>query len=281
MAGATSARRELQAVYDSTRRPTPFVEEFASLVRYRDLIFQLVSRSIKIRYKRSVLGVGWTMVNPLLTMIVLTLVFSSLFRFPSRTYALYALSGLLAWNFFAQTTTAAMSDLMWSGGLIGRVQLPKSVFAVAAVGTGLVNLLLALVPFALIALALGNTPALSWLWLPLPVAALAMFSLGVGLTVSALAVYFPDVMPTYEVLLTAWMYLTPIIYPVDLVPERIVAVLRLNPLFPIVQTFRSVLYEGRPPEASMMGGALLAGAGMLLAGWWIFTRRARDYAYRV
>jgi ABC-2 type transport system permease protein len=204
-----------------------------------------------------------------------------LFRFPSRTYALYALSGLLAWNFFAQTTMAAMSDLIWSGGLIGRVQLPKSVFAVAAAGTGLVNLALALVPYAVIALVLGQPPTANWLWLPLPIAALAMFSLGVGLTVSALAVYFPDVMPTYEILLTAWMYLTPIIYPVELIPPNLLAVLRLNPLFAIVQSFRSVLYQGRPPEASMIAAALATGAAMLLAGWWIFTRRAREFAYRV
>jgi ABC-2 type transport system permease protein len=281
MAGTASARHGVQPIFDSRRRPSSFVEEFASLVRYRDLISQLVSRSVKVRYKRSVLGVGWTMVNPLLTMVVLTLVFSGLFRFPSRTYALYALSGLLAWNFFAQTTTAAMSDLIWSGGLIGRVQLPKSVFAVAAAGTGLVNLALALVPYAVIALVLGQPPTANWLWLPLPIAALAMFSLGVGLTVSALAVYFPDVMPTYEILLTAWMYLTPIIYPVELIPPNLLAVLRLNPLFAIVQSFRSVLYQGRPPEASMIAAALATGAAMLLAGWWIFTRRAREFAYRV
>lgn len=281
MMEATVESRELRPVFDSSARPSPAAEELASLLRYRDLISQLVSRSIKIRYKRSILGVAWTMVNPLLTMVVLTLVFSGLFRYPGRSYALYVLSGLLAWNLFAQTTMAAMSDLIWSGGLIGRVQLPKSVFAVAAVGTGLVNLLLALVPYALIAVALGDLPGFAWLWLPLPVAALAMFSLGVGLMVSALAVYFPDVMPTYEILLMAWMYLTPVIYPVELVPARILAILRWNPLFHIVQAFRSVLYLGVPPDIPTIGVALLSGALVLIAGWWVFTRRSREYAYRV
>jgi len=118
-------------VYDTSARPSAFIEEMQSLYRYRELIVQLISRSVKTRYKRSFLGVAWTMINPLLTMSVLTLVFSGLFGFPARSYALYVLSGLLLWNFFAQTTTAAMGDLIWSGGLIGRVYLPKSIFAVS------------------------------------------------------------------------------------------------------------------------------------------------------
>jgi ABC-type polysaccharide/polyol phosphate export permease len=272
---------ELHPVYDSGARPSPVLEELQALVRYRDLIVQLIARSVKTRYKRSVLGVAWTMINPLLTMLVLTLVFSQLFRFPARTYALYVLSGLLAWNFFAQTTTAAMGDLVWSGGLIGRIFVPKSAFAVAAVGTGLVNLALALVPFGLIAWGLGQPLPATALLLPLPVACLAFFSLGVGLAISALAVYFPDVMPTYEVLLTAWMYLTPVIYPIDLVPEGLRAVLRLNPLFHLVTAFRALVYEGRIPDASTLGLALVTSLATLILGWWVFTRRAREYAYHV
>jgi len=268
--------------YDSAARATPFIEEGLALARYRDLVPQLVARSVKTRYKRSFLGVAWTMVNPLLTMLVLTFVFSQLFRYPSAQYALYVLTGLLAWNFFAQTTTAAMGDLIWSGGLIGRISLPKSVFAVAAVGTGLVNLLLALVPFAVIAVLAGGqvfSPAL--LLLPLPILLLAMFALGIGLTVSSLAIYFADVMPTYEVLLTVWFYLTPIIYPVDLLPPAVAAVLRLNPMYYLVTMFRSILVEGRlpPPEVLLVAG--VSSLVMLLFGWWTFTRKAREYAYHV
>src|SRR3990170_7365876 len=222
-AGSTSAASPL-LFYDSAARATPFIEEGLALARYRDLVPQLVARSVKTRYKRSFLGVAWTMVNPLLTMLVLTFVFSQLFRYPSADYALYVLSGLLAWNFFAQTTTAAMGDLIWSGGLIGRISLPKSVFAVAAVGTGLVNLLLALMAYGVIGAVVGGkvlTPAL--LLFPVAILFLAMFALGVGLTVSSLAIYYGDVMPTYEVLLTVWFYLTPIISPVELLPPAVAA----------------------------------------------------------
>lgn len=281
MSGTLPTPEASQPVYDSAVRPGAFVEEGQALLRYRDLIVQLVSRSVKARYKRSFLGVAWTMVNPLLTMTVLTLVFSQLFRAPARDYALYVLSGLVMWNFFAQSTTAAMSDLMWGGGLIARVYLPKSVFALAALGTGLVNLLLALVAYALISLVLGVPPMASWLLLPIPVMAVGLFALGTALALSAAAVYFADVMPTYEVLLTAWLYLTPVIYPLDLLPESVQLWLRWNPMLWFVEAFRSVLYEGRIPNAVTLAVTFGLGLAMLALGWWIFTRKAREYAYRV
>jgi ABC-type polysaccharide/polyol phosphate export permease len=221
------------------------------------------------------------MINPLLTMLVLTLVFSALFRIPSRQYALYVLSGLLAWNFFAQTTVAAMGDLIWSGGLLGRIYLPKSAFAVSAVGTGLVNLALALVPYGVIAAALGAPIRPAFLLLPLPVLCLVLFALGVGLALSTAAVYFQDVMPTYEIVLMAWMYVTPVIYPIDLVPPAVQSVLRVNPMFYLVSVFRSVVYDGQAPRPDHLALAFAVSLASLLLGWWVFTRRARDFAYHV
>ena len=265
-------------VYDTSARPSAFMEEIQSLYRYRELIVQLISRSVKTRYKRSFLGVAWTMINPLLTMSVLTLVFSGLFGFPARSYALYVLSGLLLWNFFAQTTTAAMGDLIWSGGLIGRVYLPKSIFAVAAVGTGLVNLGLALIPYAVIALALGGRFSPVVLLLPAPVLIFSLFALGIALMLSSLAVRFADVMPMYEILLTAWMYLTPVIYPMDLLPEGASRILRFNPILYPLASFRSLLLDGVLPEISQI--AIAAGLSFLtlILGWAVFTRRSREYA---
>ena len=268
-------------VYDSATRPSPFVEEFLVLIRYRDLIFQLISRSVKTRYKRSLLGVAWTMINPLLTMGVLTLVFSSVFKYPGREYALYVLSGLLVWNFFAQSTSAAMVDLVWSGGLIGRVFVPKAAFAVAAIGTGLVNLVLALGAYMLIALILGARIHASVLFLPVPILITSLFALGVGLALSSVAIYFADVMPMYEVLLTAWLYLTPVIYPLDLVPEGVKVFLYLNPLYYLVDAFRTPLLDGRLPELSTIVVGFAIACLSLLLGWWVFTRKAREYAYNV
>jgi ABC-type polysaccharide/polyol phosphate export permease len=278
--GGTSAESPFP-IYDSANRRSPVVEELWALIRYRSLVGELVARSIKTRYKRSFLGVAWTMINPLLTMVVLTLVFSQIFGADSRAYPLLVLSGLILWNFFAQSTMAAMNDLMWSGGLIGRIFVPKSVFAVAAVATGLVNLGLALIPYLLIALLLGGN--LSWrlLGLPLPILITAMFTLGVGLAMSRLAVYFQDVMPMYEILLTAWMYLTPVIYPLSILPDRLESVLRLNPMSLQVELFRAMLYQGQWPATGSLMVAFGLASLTLLAGWLIFTSGVRSYAYRI
>ena len=196
-------------IYDSSDRPPLFWQELLALVKYRELIVQFVSRSVKTRYKRSVLGVVWTMLNPLLTMIVLTIVFSSLFRFQIENFPIYILSGQMVWIFFSSVTSGAMGEMVWSGDLLKRIYVPKSVFVVSAVGTGLVNIGLSLLPLLGIALVLGvrvNFAILVW---PLAIFLLSLFSLGVGLLLSTISVYFADMLPVYDVLLTIWLYATP------------------------------------------------------------------------
>ncbi|MBI3998904.1 MAG: ABC transporter permease, partial [Armatimonadetes bacterium] len=205
-------------VYDSGRRASPMIEELVEAARYRDLIRQLVRRDVLTRYKRSVVGVAWTMLSPLGMMVVLTVAFSSLFQ-TTRAFPVYLLTGLISWNFFSQTTTAAMMGLVWGGALIHRIYIPRTVFAISAVGAGLVNLVMALVPLAAVMVAIGVPIGPAALFLPVSILLLAMFALGVGLLVSTLAVYFPDVAEMYQVGLLAWMYLTPIIYPEEIIPE--------------------------------------------------------------
>jgi ABC-type polysaccharide/polyol phosphate export permease len=267
--------------YDSASLPPPFIDEARSLLRYSGLVRQWISRTITTRYKRSWLGAAWTLVNPLLTMTILTIVFSQLFGLEPRAYALYVLSGLITWNFMAQSTTAAMSDLYWSGGLLTRVYLPKSAFAVSAVGAGVVNLLIALVPLTLLAVLFGAEVGWTWLLIPLAILPLMAFTLGVGLLVSTASIYFPDVLPMYEILLTAWFYLTPIIYRLEALPAGLQSLLRLNPMVAFIGLFRLVLMgdlSGLLPQTAL---AYALGLVVLGVGWAVFTRRSRSYPYRV
>lgn len=270
-----------QEIYDSSKRPYPLVEEFLALIKYRDLVVQFTSRSITARYKRSIIGVAWTMLNPLMTMVVLTLVFSQVFKWNVPYYPVYVLSGLIIWGFFSHTTSSAMGEMIWSGGLLNRIYVPKSVFAVSAIGTGLVNLGLSLIPLLLIALVLGVrfTPAL--LVLPLSVLLLAVFSLGIGLILATAAVYFADMIPVYEVILMIWMYATPIIYPVEIVPPRLLWLFHLNPMLYLLQTFRDPIYKGIIPELYVW--LIAAGSALLvfLVGGLIFTSKSNEYAYRI
>jgi ABC-2 type transport system permease protein len=267
--------------YDSIRRPAPPVEELIELIRYRYLLVELVSRNIKARYKRSILGVGWTMLNPLLMMTVISLVFTDLFKTSLSHYSVYLLAGLTFWTFFSQTTSTAMSELVWGGALLRRIYMPRSIFAVSALGTGLVNLVLALVPLVAIALVTGAaiTPAL--LFLPVPILLTSMFALGVGLLISTLAVYFADVIEMYQVVLLAGMYLTPVMYPLDIIPESNRWMYNFNPMHHLLYIFRVPVYEGRLPELASVGTAAAFAVPVLIAGWWFFARRADEFAYRL
>ncbi len=274
-------RRASSAVYDSARRSSPIIEELVEAFRYKDLVKQLVRRDIRSRYKRSILGVAWTMLNPLGMMVVLTLVFSSLFS-TARAYPVYLLSGLVAWNFLAQTTTSAMQQLIWGSALLHRIYLPRTIFALSSVGTGVVNLVLSLVPLVAVMIVMGVQFRLAVLAVPLAIILLALFALGTGLLLSTFAVYFPDVIEMYQVLLLAWLYLTPIIYPEVIVPEAYrLWVFRLNPMYYLVKLFRLPLYEGRWPTLDVLGiGAALA-IGTTMLGWIIFSRKADEFAYRI
>jgi ABC-2 type transport system permease protein len=269
-----SALIDSDATYDSAKRPPPFWEELVEAIRYRDLIAQLVSRDVKTRYKRSVLGIAWTMLNPLLMMIVLTLVFSHLFRFEVPHYPIYLVSALILWNFFAQSTIAATHQMRAGGSLLTKVYVPRTVFAIAAVGTGLVNLFLAILPLLFLCVILGVPLTPSLLWLPIPIALVAAFSLGIGLLISTIAVPFPDVIDMYEVVLTAWYFATPIIYPISMLAPDVAAWLPWNPMYHFVELFRDPIYSGvRPPLADVAPAAAFSIFALML-GWSIFSSQA-------
>ncbi len=268
------------SVYDSAQRRFIALEELRELIRYHNLIWQMVRRDILTRYKRSVLGVTWTMLNPLGTTLILSVVFSQVFG-AQKGYAAYVLNGLLAWTFFAQTTNACMVGLIWGGNLIKRIYMPRTVFAVSAIGTGLVNLLLSLIPLLIVMLISGITPKLSALLLPIPVLFLAMFSLGLGLFLSSIAIHFADVAEMYQIVLTAWMYLSPVIYTEKFIPVQYLWIVRLNPMYYLINFFRAFIYEGRFPslEEYLISGGI--GVLALVIGWLIFAKRADEFAYRV
>ena len=230
---------------------------------------------------RSALGVVWSRRNPLRSMVVMAIVFSSIVRFSVEYYPVYILSGLLIWNLFSTTTSGAMADMLFNGTLITRIYVPKSIFSVASVGAGLVNFLLSLIPLLLIAIALGLpfTPAL--LVTPFAILIVAVFSLGVSLLLSTITVFFADMLPVYQVLLTIWFYGTPVFYPIEIIPAELLWLLKLNPMYYMLELFRQPLLTGDVPELSFWliaaGWALLA----MIAGSIIFTSKSNEYAYRV
>ncbi len=268
-------------IYDSAKRGSVALEELRGIFQYRDLIFQFIRRDIVARYKRSFLGIAWTMIQPLGMMIVLTLVFSQLFH-QVPGYPVYVLSGLIAWTFFAQTTNAAIHQMVWGGTLLRRIYLPRTAFAVSAVGTGLINIALSVVPLIGIMLIVGVPLRWSILILPYALLLLAAFSLGVGLLLSSLAVYFPDVAEIYQVVLMGWMYLTPLIYPKEIIPEAYRHwVFNLNPMYYFVEIFRMPLYDGVSPDLRTLAIGTVIAMTTLVIGWLFFSRQSDGFTYQV
>ncbi len=267
--------------YDSEKIGHPAVYEFQELLRYKDLLRMLVSNSIKTRYKRSALGVVWTLLNPLLSTVVLTIAFSQMMRFKIENYPLYLLSGLIFWNFISQTTTTAMQQLVWGSNLIKRIYVPRTVFSVAVVGNGVVNFLLAWVPLALMMLIFRQPFTVALLTLPVALLFAGMFVLGVALLISTLAVFFTDVVEIYNVALLSLFYLTPIIYPASELPEQFQFILKINPVYILLELFRKPIFLAQPASGmEFLQGGLIAVVALAL-GWFVFTSRADEIAYRI
>ena len=271
----------MATTYDSASIRSPALHELRELWRYRDLLRLLVSNSIKTRYKRSALGVIWTLLNPLLTTIVLSIAFAQLFRFQIENYTIYLLIGLIFWGFFSQSTTQAMSTLIWGSSLIKRIYIPRTIFAISVLGNALINFLLTMIPLAVIMLFTHHPFTLALLWLPLAILLFTMFTLGLSLLLSTLAVYFVDVVDLYGILMTVWFYLTPVIYPLEIVPDQFAAWVALNPMTFMLDLFRSIIYTGESPALQTWGIAAGLAVVTLGLGWLFFTRRANDFAYRI
>ncbi|MFZ5809330.1 MAG: ABC transporter permease [Chloroflexota bacterium] len=267
-------------VYDSSRRKLPILSELQEIWRYRDLIFLLVRRDVTARYKRSVLGIAWTMLNPLGMMIVLTIVFSQVFRVSIEGYPAFVLSGLIVWNFFSQVSSAVINSLVWGGDLFSRIYLPRSAFAFSAIGTGLVNLTLSLIPLLVVMMVIGVPLRPTLLLVPFAMLLLSLFTLGVGLLISTIGIYFADVVEMYVIVLLAWMYLTPVIYPLYILPESVQVFLRLNPMVYLVDIFRMFVFYGILPSASTTLVGIVVAVVTFFAGWLIFTEKSDEFAYR-
>lgn len=272
-------KTETIPVYDSAQRGFPALEELKELLKYRNLVNQMVRRDIVMRYKRSFLGVAWTMLNPLMTTLIMAIVFSRVFG--GRTgYAGYIICGLMAWNFHSQATIGAMTGIIWGGQLLQRIYLPRTIFAVTAIGTGLINLGLSIVPLIIVVMISGLTIKPTIVLLPIPILFLAVFALGVGLILSTIAVHFPDIAEMYGIVLTIWLYLSPVIWTIELIPERFRWVIYLNPMYYLINLFRVPIYDGRIPtleELSVAGGISLI---TLLIGWVVFAQKSDEFAYR-
>lgn len=238
------------------------------------LLKQLVSRDFKVKYKRSVLGVLWSFFNPLLMMLVQYVVFSTIFRYQIDYYAIYLLCGIVTFNYFSEATNQSLGSILWNSSLITKVYLPKYIFPISKVLSCGINFCVSLIPLFILAICSGLYPTWSWLLLPLAALFLVVFLIGMGLILSVLMVFFRDIQFLWGVLLTAWMYATPIFYPADIIPEEFSFIQTFNPVYHIINFIRIIIINGISPELSTYITCMISSVGVLAVGW-IFYNRTR------
>lgn len=252
-----------------------------SLKKYSFLLGQLVSRDFKTRYKRSVLGILWSMLNPLLTMGVQYLIFSNLFRWDIDNYAIYLLIGTVTFNFFSEATQAALTAITGSASLITKVYMPTYVFPLSKVLSSCINLIFSTVALYLIILVQGMTLNIYHLMIPVLYVMLILFSMGIGLVLSAVMVYFRDTQFLYSVLITLWMYMTPLFYPVDIIPAHLMGIYALNPMYQYVTFFRTIVLDGAMPSLAQFAFCLGYAVLFLLIGFMVFKKLKKNFVLYV
>ena len=252
--------------------PSMLINAIVAMQKYRFLIKQLVSRDFKAKYKRSILGVFWSFLNPLLTMIVQYIVFSNLFRFDIPYYPVYLLSGIIVFNYFSEACGMALTSIIGNATLITKVYVPKYIYPLTRILSSLVNLLISMIPLIIVTMLSGLHPTKAYLLIPLMLVCLAMFCLGLGMLLSAAMVFFRDIQFLWGVLTMIWMYLTPIFYPESILPEQVAWVLKVNPLYYFINFLRSCVIDGVSPEPVVYIQCFLISLCVLAVGAWVFKK---------
>lgn len=255
-----------------------FLKKLFSMRRYSFLLQQLVSRDFKVRYRGSALGVLWSALNPLLNMIVLSIVFSQVFRAVDN-YKMYLLAGLTIFNYFSEATNIATSSVISNFGLITKVYFPKFILPLSKTLSSAINLTITTVIFLVLGKFMGVIPWVGYLIIPYVLLCVLLFTAGMSFILSALQVFFRDTQHLYGVLLTIWMYATPILYPIDVIPQQLQAIFMANPLYIFIDFLRQLtLYSTFPEPISYLYCALW-GIGMFVVGGAIFVKTQSQFIY--
>lgn len=248
-----------------------------AMQKYRFLIKQLVSRDFKAKYKRSILGVFWSFLNPLLNMLVQYIVFSNMFKFNIPYFPVYLLCGNVVFSYFSESCGMALTSIIGNAGLITKVYVPKYIYPLTRIMSSMINLLISLIPLFVVAIISGLLPTKAYFLLPFSLLCLAMFCLGLGMLLAAAMVFFRDIQFLWGVLTTIWMYLTPIFYPVSALPESVQAVVKMNPLYFYVTFVRTCVIDGVSPEPVMYAQCAIIGLVMLLIGAFVFKKSQDNF----
>ena len=241
--------------------------------KYRFLIRQLIARDFKTKYKRSILGIFWSFLNPLLTMLVQYVVFSTIFKNDILNFAAYLIIGTVMFNFFGEACGMTLTSILGNASLITKVYMPKYIYPLTRTMSSAVNLSISLLPLLIVCLVTGVNFQKSAVLALYFFACLIIFSLGFGMLLATSMVFFRDTQFLWSVLNMMWMYATPIFYPETILPDNLKIVLQVNPLYHFLKSARMCILDGLSPEPTVYFQCLMMALGMLLLGAFVFYRK--------
>lgn len=260
-----------------------FKNIYLNFKRYSFLLSQLVSRDFKVKYKRSVLGIIWSLLYPVLNMAVLALVFSKMFKFstPGVNYLVYVLSGLVMFNYFSEASNLSMSSVVANFPLINKIYIPKYIFPLSKCLFIGINFLLTLIPLYIVILLTGTGVNIYHLVLPYAYICLFIFTLGFGLILSTISVFLRDMFYIYGIVLTLWTYLTPIMYDISMISEKLQIIFKLNPLYHYITFIREIILYHRMPSALSFAICGISALVFLIIGLIVFRKNQDKFIYYV
>lgn len=255
------------------------MNKLKEIYAYREMIISLVRRELRGRYKGSVLGFLWTFVNPLLQLLVYTLVFSNIIRMGIDKYYLFLFVGLIPWIFFQSSLTSGSSCILNQKDMVKKIYFPREVLPIAHVTTNFVNMLLCFIVIFIVLAFSGVKPNfIAILYLPIIMIVEYILSLGIALLASSITVYFRDLEHILGIIGMAWQFLTPIMYPIEIVPENLMPIFMANPMTPIIVAYRDILYYSKTPQLGTLFHAFILGIFMLLIGHFVFDKLQKHFA---
>lgn len=249
--------------------------------KYKFLLSQLVGRDFKTKYKRSVLGIFWSLLNPLLTMAVQYMVFVELFRWDIDFYAVYLLIGTVMFSFFSEATSQALTSVTGNASLITKVYVPKYIFPLSKVLSSCINLGFSLIALYVIIFASGLKLNVYHLLIPFGIGCLIVFSIGMGLILSSIMVFFRDTQFLYGIVLTLWTYLTPLFYPESIVPDKFMLVIQCNPMYHFIRYIRNLILDASLPTLRAHLICLFFALVTLIIGMYIFKKVQRNFIFNI
>ena len=245
---------------------------------YREMIFMLVRRDLRGKYKRSVLGFAWTFVNPLLQLLVYTLVFSVVMRAGIEKYYLFLFVALIPWMAMATSVTRGAVSITGETNLVTKIHFPRQVLPITAVTTSFVNMLLCMIVVLVVCLfSIGLNFSVLWYLIPI-VLIEYILALGIAFIVSSLTVYFRDLEHILGIFTMAWQFLSPVMYSAEMVPESLRGLFMLNPMTPVLIAYRDILYYKTAPQMTTMASSLAMGILFLVMGWLLFGKLEKRFA---